>query len=173
MASLYDISFPIVAQGLQSLQQIIKVAEAHASKNGTSPDAYLDYRICDDMLPLRAQFAITVGTSKRIIERLTGTAPPASDFKEKSWAEVSALVDDALKLVQGVKKEDLVDPSTEVPCMYGPKTYRTTALAYLPGYAMPTFYFHIVTAYDILRMQGVPLGKSDYISPFMSEFTLV
>ncbi|CAJ2509506.1 Uu.00g145320.m01.CDS01 [Anthostomella pinea] len=174
MTSLYAISIPVLANVLKVTSTILKKGEQWAKEQKMSSADLLALRIYDDMLPLGMQVWINVVTTKKAIERLTGTAPPQIEGREKTIEELYAMIDDTLKELAQVKKEDVDDrDGVEVPCVFGKNEYKTSLVEYVHGYPIPTVYFHLNMIYAILRGKGVSLGKMDYMEEFMAPFTKI
>ncbi|KAH8668948.1 hypothetical protein BX600DRAFT_435460 [Xylariales sp. PMI_506] len=172
MTSLYDLSIPVLTKVLTTLTAVLKKGEAFAQEKGIQPSEVLEWRVVEDMLNLRAQVIITLGTSRKAVERLTGVAPPdVIQGREQTLPELYALIEDTQAVLKAVSKAEVdARDGQVVPCKYGPQDFEAPAAEYVQGYAIPTVYFHLVTAYDIFRGKGVPLGKKDYIGAFMQDF---
>ncbi|EMR62971.1 hypothetical protein UCREL1_10084 [Eutypa lata UCREL1] len=173
MSSLYSISIPVILNVLTVTSDILKKANEHASEKGEQISEYLQMRIYEDMLPLQVQVYIICSTSRKAVERLTGTAPAGSlgDVKqERTLEELLAMVADTAKVVEGVTPESIDGrEKTRVPCALGKYSYEADLVDYIQGYPIPTVYFHLNMIYALLRGKGVPLGKMDYITPFMKK----
>lgn len=179
MSSLYSISIPVLINVLTTAGHLLKKGAEHAKEKGVPIQEYLTARIIDDMLPLNVQIFILTSTSRKAVERLTGTAPPESaDSRpydaERTLEEYQALLEETLTILRGVKPEDVDGGEKKrVPCVFGPKKFEADLVDYVHGYPIPTVYFHLNTIYCILRGKGVPIGKEDYMTPFMKTFSPV
>ncbi|RYP47006.1 hypothetical protein DL768_006866 [Monosporascus sp. mg162] len=176
MSSLYSISIPVLINTLVVTSDVLKKGGEHAREKGIAISEYLDARIYEDMLPLHFQIRILCTTARKAVERLTGTAPAAFDTdKERATLEEwLAAVDETLEILRAVDPAAVNGKEqTKVPCVLGPHAYEVTLVDYVHGYPIPTVYFHLSMIYAILRGKGVPLGKADYIFPFMKSFTKV
>lgn len=176
MSSLYSISIPVLLNILETTKHVLAKGASHAEAAGTSVAEHLGARLYPDMLPLRAQVYVICATARKAVERLTGTAPPGTlpdHTKEFDLAELQALLADTEKVLRGVEPATVDGrEQVRVPCAFGPASYEATAVDYVHGYPIPTAYFHLNMLYAILRSRGVPLGKTDYMEPFMKSFQL-
>ena len=155
---------------LGALSNILDKAEEHAATRAdekrptaTRMDALLSDRLVFDQFPLLMQIRIACDNAKGGAARLSGQEPPVFEDTEKTVAELKARIEKTIDFMRTVKAEDVTgheDRNIVLP-YWGGK--HLTAFEYATQYLMPNFYFHVVTAYSILRKNGVPLGKSDYI----------
>jgi uncharacterized protein len=174
MASLYDASIPVITKVAQTVLAILKKGTEYAKQNNISEETIINARIYEDMLPLSRQVFIIAATAAKAIERLTGTAPPPLPNKGESLEDLFALMNNALKELASVSKESVqATDGTEIPCQFGPRSFKANALEYVQGYTIPNLYFHLNMTYALLRKLGVPLGKADYLTEFMQNFTEV
>ncbi|EGX95817.1 hypothetical protein CCM_00471 [Cordyceps militaris CM01] len=164
--SFYDVSIGQALEVLDSLTVILKKAEA-APNSATLPDA----RIHADMLPLSFQVYIVTDLSTKLAARLTGQEPPSNENNMKSFADFHARIAEARAALEKADKKTVDSRATEtVSVGLGPgKTAEMTGLSYNAGYATPNLYFHLATAYNILRKEGVSLGKMDYLTSFLGK----
>lgn len=176
MAYLYDVTVPTLSNIIKTTKSILKKGETWAKEYNVSTSDLLSFKIYDDMFPLTIQILIIMNVSKKTMERLTGIMHPDIDIGDKSIEELYKLLDDTLRELESVKKEDVDDRGTQdpiVPCDFFYKDYEASLVEYVHGYAIPTVYFHLSIAYAIMRGQGVPLGKWDYQTEFFRPFKLV
>ncbi|KAK8054835.1 hypothetical protein PG993_000062 [Apiospora rasikravindrae] len=172
MSSLYDVSIPVYTDITKTTQSILKKGEEHFKAQGKDTAELAKLRIAEDMLPLHTQVFIIVATGRKLIERVSGGSPVDTPMKEYSLAECHELLEAHLAELSKVDR-GAVDPraTTEVPCKFGPEEFKASARDYVFGYPIPTGYFHLNMVYALLRGQGVPLGKKDYMAEFMKTFT--
>jgi uncharacterized protein len=163
--TLYDTSIPIFINACNSLKAILQKAKEHGSEELTSA------RLIDDMLPLSFQVQTVSNTIKKALERIVPKKGPYPVWEdnESTIDELIARVDKTLALAQTVSANDLAGQDGEVvELKLGPKgTAKAEVKGYLFGYTLPNVYFHTTAAYSILRMKGVPLGKTDYLTSFL------
>lgn len=169
MASpMYTHSVPVLKQLLIALQANLAQASAHAMTHSIDPDAYLQARLYPDMFTLLKQVQIAADFARGITARLAGVDLPPAAGAEKSFADLDDL------LVQTVAFLESVDPARfegseakEIVLRPGtPKERKLTGHAYLAHYGVPQFFFHVTTAYAILRHNGLPIGKKDYMGTY-------
>ena len=135
------------------------------TRRSSTPRCCPTYRLFPDMLPLTSQVQIACDTAKGVVARLAGVEIPVHEDTEKTLADLKARIAKAVAFIQTVKPEQ-VDGSEdkEIVIKRGDNTeLRFTGIQFLLGRALPNFYFHVTTAYDILRHNGVELGKRDYL----------
>lgn len=163
--SLYDASIPGYALMLKNLAAILEKAEGHAAAGGTDPAAYLDARLAPDMAPLTRQVQLASDAAKGGAARLAGIAPPSMPDTETTWAEVKDRIARTIAFVESIKPEQVNGDDNRIVELPTPsRTLSFTARDFLLQFSLPNFHFHVVTAYGLLRQQGVPLGKMDYLA---------
>lgn len=166
--SLYAASVPVFQQMLNALNEILVKAEAHAVAKKIQPEALLQARLYPDMLPFTRQIQIAVDFAKGASARLAGLEVPKYDDNETSFAELQALLAKALAFIGDIQPAQ-VDGNEGIEIVLRPgtdKEKRLNGQAYLLTYALPQFFFHVTTAYDLLRHNGVEIGKRDYMGKF-------
>ena len=163
--SLYDASIPGLTLMLKNLAALLDKAEAHAKAGGADPAAYLEARLAPDMHPLMRQIQMASDGAKGAAARLAGVEPPSMPDTETSWDEAKARVAKTLAFVQSIKPEQVDDDAERIIELKFPnRTMTFTARDFLFTFALPNFLFHVTTAYGLLRAQGVPLGKMDFLA---------
>ena len=165
---LYTASVPVLQQILRALSDVLKKAEDHATQKNIDPNALLQARLFPDMFPLVRQVQISIDFSKGIASRLAGVEVPSWPDTETSFADLQSLIAKALAHLESFKPEQFdLSESREIVLRPGtPKEKKLTASAYLLHYGLPQFFFHVTTAYDILRHNGVEIGKRDYMGAY-------
>jgi hypothetical protein len=143
---------------------VLTKAAAVVEAKGWDPDALLKARLYPDMFPLIRQVQIATDFAKGCCARLAGAEVPAWDDVETSFAELIARIDRAIAYVEGLDPAafDGAEDRTVALTRRG-ETTEHNALDYLTAQALPNFYFHLATAYAILRENGVVLGKRDFL----------
>lgn len=162
---MYDVSVPVIVHGLKSLAALLKKAEAHCEARKIKPDALLNFRLFPDMFPLTAQVQLASDFAKGAGARLSGTANPSYADEEKSFADLQARIAKTISFLDAL---DAAAFAGAGPRMVKVRLSRDiekemTGQEYFNRYALPNFYFHITTAYNILRHNGVELGKGDFL----------
>jgi hypothetical protein len=167
-ASMYSNSVPVFKQFLIALRAILAQAEAHAAAKSIEPDAFLQSRLYPDMFPLLKQVQVAVDFSCGISSRLAGIEVPSYEGREKSFADLDALLARALELLDRMKSEQFEGSETkEIVLRPGTsKERKLSGQAYLTHYGLPQFFFHVATAYNILRHNGLSIGKRDYMGTY-------
>lgn len=161
---MYQASAPRFANILRNLSAILEKAEAHCAAKKIEPTALTSYRLFPDMFPLARQVQIACDTAKGAVARLAGVEIPKHEDTEQTFAELKNRIAKTLDFVEsvGAAKIDGSDEK-EVVLQMRSGERRFTGMQYLLGHAYPNFYFHVTTAYNILRHNGVELGKADFI----------
>ncbi len=164
--SMSSASIPVFKTMLSNLNYFLDKAQAHAEAKKFDPAVLLQARLSPDMLPLTSQVLIACDACKLGIARISGVAAPKFDDTEKTIPELKARIQKTLDYLGSVPAEALDGKEdTEVTFPIGRDATRTmTAEAYLKHHAMPNFFFHVTTAYALLRHNGVDLGKKDYLA---------
>ncbi|PPJ58945.1 hypothetical protein CBER1_04099 [Cercospora berteroae] len=171
--STYDLSVPILVRNLEILTTILKKGEAWAKENGKDAEAFLKTRLVDDMLPLSFQLHTCCNSAKAVLPRIGGETAVSADDNEKTFAEFYARIESTIELLRAAKKEKFVGPNEKCNVKLGPKEMEMGALEYLQKYCLPTFFFHFITAYNILRKEGVQIGKLDFLdAPTLTSWSL-
>ncbi|WP_454873967.1 DUF1993 domain-containing protein [Paraburkholderia xenovorans] len=162
--SMYQASLPVLIRGLTNLQVILGKAEAHAATKQIEPSVFTSGRLAPDMLPLTRQVYIASDTAKGCAARLAGVEAPKYEDFEQTFEELHARLQKTIDYLKEFKPAQ-IDGSEEheitLKMRTGPIEF--TGLSYLLGFVLPNFFFHVTTAYDILRHNGVELGKLDYL----------
>jgi hypothetical protein len=165
---MYTHSVPVFKQLLTALKAMLTQADSHVAGKSIEPDAFLQARLYPDMFPLVRQVQIASEFSRSVSARLAGVEVPAYENKEKSFAELDALLAKTLEFLDSVKASQFEGGETkEIVLRPGtPKEKKLSGQAYLANYGLPQFFFHVTTAYDILRHNGLPVGKRDFMGAY-------
>ncbi len=166
--SMYSASIPVFRQMLGSLDQVLNKAEAHAATRKIEPEALLQARLFPDMFPLLKQVQLASDFAKGTSARLAGVQVPSYEDSEKTFADLHARIAKTLAFIDEFKPAQ-IDGSEQREIVLWPGTPRELKLqgqAYLMHYGLPQLFFHVTTAYAILRHNGVELGKRDFIGTF-------
>ncbi len=162
--SLYDISIPVFLRAFQNLSEILKKGEAFADENGLPHSELLQARLISDMAPLTAQIQRVSDTAKFVAVRLGGIDNVPMEDNEETFADLHARIGKTIALLRALPS-DAMDgkEETEVVLKTRDSTTTFTGRDYLLQFAIPNFFFHMTTAYALLRHKGVPIGKMDYL----------
>jgi len=165
MVSFYDIVVPMLITNIASTKAILKKGEEHATSSGAGADSLLHARLIDDMKDLIFQIQRISDTVKNGLARTGVIENVAIADNEKTFADLYARLDKTLELLQSVKKEDFDSKeNAEVALPIRGNQYKFTGVKYWSNYAVPNFFFHVSMAYALLRKQGVPIGKMDFLA---------
>jgi uncharacterized protein len=167
-SALYTHSVPVFKQMLTALRAILAQASEHAAAKSIEPDALLQARLFPDMFPLLKQVQIAADFSRGISARLAGMDVPAYEGQEKTFADLDALLAKTLAFLDSVNAAQFEGKeNTEIVLRPGtPKEKKLSGQVYLANYGLPQFFFHVTTAYDILRHNGVAIGKRDFMGAY-------
>lgn len=162
--SMYQASAPRFVNALRNLSAILDKAQAHAEAKKMDPAVLLNYRLYPDMFPMKRQVQVACDTAKGAVARLAGVEVPKHEDTEETVAELKARIEKTIAFVETIRPEQ-IEGSEErnIHLKLGAREIDWKGMQYLLGYALPNFYFHATTAYDIMRHSGVPLAKRDYI----------
>ena len=162
--SMSAVAIPTFLNTLGALSKILDKAAAHCAAKKIDQAVLLQTRLIPDMFPLVKQVQLTCDFAKNTLGRLTGEPPKFPD-EEKSIDELKAPIAKTIDYVKGFKAEQVdATEDKDVTFPIGPQQTMTLKGAqYLIGFALPNFYFHATTAYDILRQSGVEIGKRDFL----------
>jgi hypothetical protein len=162
--SLYDASIPLFVRGFAQLSAILDKAAAHAAAKAIDPSVLLNARLYPDMYPLIGQVQIASDSAKFAGARLAGIQGPSFPDTETTFDELQQRIAKTVAFLNGIDPSAIVgQEGREIVLKRQSGDIHLTGAAYLQGQALPNFYFHLVTAYDILRHNGVELGKSDFL----------
>jgi hypothetical protein len=161
---MFDSSVPVLDNFLKNLSLIISKAEAHCAARKIEPEALLTARLYPDMYPFTRQVQLVTDFAKGIGARLAGIAVPSFPDEEKTFAELQARIGKTRDFLASLKKEQFAG-AAERPITIKVRGNDMTfaGAGYFSGFALPNFYFHLTTAYNILRHNGLELGKRDYM----------
>lgn len=162
--SLYDASVPVFIRGLDQLAHVLGKGLAHAQAQGLDPATLVQARLAPDMLTLAGQVQRASDASKLAAARLGGMTAPSYPDTETTYDELLARVAKTREFLAGVDRAAIDgQESREVRLKAGDTEMVFDAQRYLLQFAIPNFFFHVTTAYDVLRHVGVPVGKRDYL----------
>lgn len=162
--SMYQASVPVFSARLKALSNILTAGEKSAAERKIDPQVFLASRLAPDMFALTRQVQIATDHAKGAPSRLAGREAPKYEDNEASFADLHARIDKTVVHLASFSAAD-IDGSDEktIALKLGGQEMSMSGMQYLLGVAMPNFYFHVTTAYDILRHNGVPLGKAMFL----------
>ncbi len=164
--SMHKISVPAFIRGFSVLSSLIDKADAFAAEKKIDPAVLVNARLAPDMLPFAGQIQRASDTAKATIGRLTTIEIPKFPDEEKTFAELRERVANTVAFLETVDRSALEgSESKEVTLSSGQLKVTLDGVDYILKFALPNFYFHLTTAQNILRHNGVPVGKLDYLGP--------
>ncbi len=157
---LYDASAPVFVRGLNNLSALLDKAIAQ----GFDEAKLMEARLAPDMNPFAAQVRTAAFSARGCIARLAGQDWPKTDDNEATFEELKATIALSIAYIESVPREAFEGAEDrEVVLKFPGGQYDFTGAAYLTGFALPNFFFHVTTAYGLLRAAGVEIGKRDYL----------
>ena len=176
--TLYDLSVPTFLQTTRAVSGFLDRAAKHCAETGADPDDFVHARLHPDMAPFHFQIEALKNHAVWGLEAVkTGVFAPSSLAGAMSFADLQAIVSQAVTMLEALTPEEVnswsgknldidvfrpVDEENASTSAWAPRLLAFTPETFLLSYSLPNFYFHAVTAYDILRTRGVPIGKGDY-----------
>lgn len=166
--SLYNATVPVFKQMLLALSDVLKKGEEYAEQKKFDSTVLLQARLFPDMLPLVRQVQIACDFAKSVPSRLAGVEVAAYEDTEQTFAELQQRIAKTLALINAFTPAQL-DSSAVKEIVLRPGTPKEKKLAvedYALKYGMPQFFFHVTTAYNLLRSNGVEIGKKDFMGSY-------
>ena len=162
--SMYQASVPRFVNILGNLSRILDKAQAHIEAKKIGDAVLPSYRLFPDMLPMTTQVQIACDTAKGVVARLAGLDAPVYEDNETTLADLKARIAKTITFIQSVAPGQIDGTEDkEIVTKRGDKETHYKGMQFLLGHAIPNFYFHVTTAYAILRHNGVEIGKRDYL----------
>jgi hypothetical protein len=166
MLSMYEATIPSLMRTLHNLATILKLGEIHAEVKKIDPMILLSARLFPDMYPLTRQVQIATDMSKGAAARLAGLEIPKYEDNEKTFDELQSRLAKTIAFIDTVKPSQMNgSESREIIITIRNVDLKFNGQDYLLKWVNPNVYFHVTTAYNILRHNGVELGKSDFLGP--------
>ena len=163
--SLYQASVPVFDRALRNLRHVLEKGAAHARERGIDPDSLLQLRLIDDMLPLSRQVQIACDMAKNGASRLAGQEPVAIADDEATIAQLVARIERTREIVAGFDAAQIDgQEAREIVLAMRTGELRFNGLDYLRTFVLPNLYFPATMTYALLRREGAPLGKTDFIA---------
>ena len=162
--TMYQASAPRFVHMLKNLSSMLDKAQAHAEARKIDPAALTTFRLYPDMFPFSRQVQVACDVAKGVAARLAGVEVPRHEDTEQTFPELKARIAKTIAFIETIRPEQ-IDGSEEkdIVVKLGKQEYRFKGMQYLLNWAYPNFYFHVTTAYNILRHNGVEIGKTDYL----------
>ncbi len=161
---IYDASVPVLIAGLTNLSKILAKGAAHAEAKGFKPEALLQARLAPDMHPLPNQIQIASDAAKGAAARLAGVDIPSFPDTETTFPELQARIEKTIAFLKGLDPAAFTGAEDrEIVLKVGANEWKMPGRQFLTAFALPNFYFHLTTAYALLRHNGVEIGKRDFL----------
>jgi hypothetical protein len=162
--SLYDLSVPTFLQTVRAIGGVLDCAAAHFEATGADPDAFVHARLYDDMAPFHFQIEAAWHHAVWGVEALiTGAFTPPALVGPVPFADLQAMIARGEAALEAFVPDEINRcAGKDLDLQIGPRRLAFTAESFILSFSLPNFHFHAVTAYDILRSRGVPIGKRDY-----------
>jgi uncharacterized protein len=162
MTELYTYTVPLFIKSLGGLKTVLTKAEEHAKEAGINEVDFLADRLAPDMFPLVKQVQVACDNAKGATARLAAIEVPKFDDTEKTFAELQTRIDKTIEFLQSVPEAAFEEAATrQIVLPYFTDKYMT-GFDYVREYVLPNFFFHLVTAYALVRKNGAPIGKADF-----------
>jgi hypothetical protein len=162
--SEFDLTVFAPTRMLMNLDTIVSRAERYAEDKKIDPKVLIQARLYPDMLPFVAQIRIATDTVKGAAARLTGTEMPKWPDDEVTFEDIHRRIRKALDYLSGFKPDQFEGSDEKnIELKLPNRTFEFTGREYVLGFVLPNFYFHVTTAYNILRHNGLAIGKADFL----------
>jgi hypothetical protein len=165
--TMYQASIPVFIRMLGNLSTLLDKAAAHAEAKKIDPAIFINFRLAPDMYPLRRQIQIATDMAKGCAARLAGIDVPSYEDNESTFSELQVRIAKTVAFLQSVSAEQ-INGSEDRTVTLKLRDNEISFLGepYLLNFVLPNFYFHITTAYAILRHNGVEIGKMDFVGNY-------
>ena len=164
--TIYDASIPPMTRMIENLLKIIDKAVTQSKQKDMAPDSLLDERLAPDMFPFTRQIQTVSDAAKGCAARLAGITPPSMPDTETTMAELQARLSKTVDFLKSVNASQLAGAEDrEIVIKFPQGEMKFTGRDYLTNFALPNFFFHVTTAYAILRANGLDIGKMDFAGP--------
>lgn len=165
--TMYAASVPRFVHILNNLSAMLRKAQAHVEQHKLDPAALIMFRLFPDMFTLARQVQVACDVSKGAVARLAGVEVPRHEDTEQTFDELQARIAKTIAFINTIKPAQ-IDGSADrdITVKLGKQDYSFKGMQYLLNFAHPNFYFHAATVYNILRHNGVALGKKDFVGDF-------
>jgi len=161
--SMYQASVPVFVRALNNLSGILEKGAAHAEARGFDPGVLFHGRLAPDMYPLSRQVQIATDVAKGCGARLAGLEPPKFADDEAAYGDLYGRIGKTVEFLQSLTPAQIDGTEEKEITLQLRETITFDGQTYLLAFALPNVYFHVTTAYDILRHNGVDIGKPDFI----------
>ncbi len=164
--SMYAASVPVFKRSLAGLAAILDKAHAHCANHNISESALLQARLFPDMFTFAKQVQVACDFAKSGVARLAGVEPPRFEDNEQTLLELKLRVEKTIACIETFTAAQIDGAETrQIAYMMGKFPIDMPGQTYLLGFILPNFFFHYTTAYNLLRHNGLPIGKRDFMGP--------
>jgi len=161
---IYDATIPVYQQGLKTLLHLLDKAEEHACSHNMDVSTLIDASLAPDMFDFKKQIQIACDMAKGGAMRLSGQDVPAHPDTETTVDDLRVRIQKALAVVNGVTREQFADAEKrEIKMVFPSISFEFKGPRFVTYWSLPNFFFHVTTAYNILRHSGVAIGKPDFL----------
>lgn len=161
---IYDATIPVYQQGLKTLLHLLDKAEEHANTNGIDVSTLIDASLAPDMFDFKKQIQIACDMAKGGAMRLSDQEVPSHPDTEMTVAELRTRIQKALAIVSSVTREQFAGAEDrDIKMVFPSISFEFKGPRFVTYWSLPNFFFHVTTAYNILRHQGVQIGKPDFL----------
>ena len=162
--SMYQASVPRFVNILKNLTGILDKAQAHIDAKKIDVSILTNYRLFPDMLPMTTQVLIACDAAKGVVARLAGIEIPVYEDNEKTLTDLKARIAKTIAFIESVTPAQIDGTEDkDIVTKRGDKETHYKGMQFLLGHALPNFYFHVTTTYNILRHNGIEIGKRDFL----------
>jgi len=165
--SIYQLAVPPIVKALTNLRAVLEKAKAHAAARKIDESAFISARLYPDMLPLSFQVQVACDIGRAAVARVAGLEPPKYEDNETTFDQLVARIDRTIAEIKAIDRKAVEEGESRTitrPVRGQPHNF--TAPNFIQQHALPNVYFHVATAYGLLRHGGVELGKRDYLGDF-------
>jgi uncharacterized protein len=164
LSFMYEMSIPLFIHTLSNLKVILQKGAAHAEAKKFDPAILVNSRLAPDMFALSRQIQIASDAAKGAAARLSNTEPPKFEDTEKTFDDLIARIDKTIDYLKSFSTAQIDGAETRTITVNTPRgPFTFNGLTFLRHWALPNFFFHVTTAYNLLRHNGVELGKADFL----------
>ena len=161
---MYQASVPRFVNILKNLTGILDKAQAHVDAKKIDVSVLTNYRLFPDMLPMTTQVLIACDAAKGVVARLAGIEIPVYEDNEKTLSDLKARIAKTIAFIESVTPAQIDGTEDkDIVTKRGDKETHYKGMQFLLGHALPNFYFHVTTTYNILRHNGIEIGKRDFL----------
>jgi len=162
--TMYDASVPVFRRALTNLQALLRKGHTQVTERRLDSTTVITARLHENMLPLSRQVQIATDHAKGATARLAGVEPPRFADDEKTFDELDKRIARTIEFISSVPADEIEGSSDRpISLKFGQRQLEFKGKSYLLTFVLPNFFFHVTTAYGILRHRGIDIGKSDYL----------